>query len=108
MAEKCLDEKNLNLAVDVYHAWDLRLQSGSEIYRVEEPRLDFPPPKGPRSVKSLDMPVAKFFQLRKHQYFSNEAKYPYELQYRESLRCQSSFSAISQLEQSIWKKLLNS
>ena len=65
MAEKMsTDEKNLNLAVDVIIlAGTLLLQSGSEIYRVEDTMIRIAHSQGIMDCNALAMPVAVFFSI---------------------------------------------
>ena len=65
MAEKMsTDEKNLNLAVDVIMlAGTLLLQSGSEIYRVEDTMIRIAHSQGIMDCNALAMPVAIFFSI---------------------------------------------
>ena len=65
MAEKMsTDEKNLNLAVDVIMlAGTLLLQSGSEIYRVEDTMIRIAHSQGILDCNALAMPVAIFFSI---------------------------------------------
>ncbi len=65
MAEKrSTDEKNLNLAVDVIMlAGTLLLQSGSEIYRVEDTMIRIAHSQGIMDCNALAMPVAIFFSI---------------------------------------------
>ena len=56
------DEKNLNLAVDVIMlAGTLLLQSGSEIYRVEDTMIRIAHSQGILDCNALAMPVDIFF-----------------------------------------------